>query len=299
MRVLVTGAAGFFGRHLCRHLAAAGDTVVGTCLHGEAVPEGSELHELDVRDGAAVHALVARLRPDAVIHLAALSHVGDSWRRPDAYFQANVLGAEQVFRAAAGARLLFVSSAEVYGLVPDELQPIREDQPVAPRSPYALTKAAAERLAAAAGAVTARCFNLLGPGQATTFALPSFAAQLAAIERGEREPVLRVGNLAARRDFVHVADAAAALRLLLERGAAATTYNVARGEAHSIGELLDRLRTLSGLAVRLEPDAALMRPVDTPLLCGRAERLSLLGWSPRLPLDTALAELWAEARARG
>ena len=301
MRILVTGAAGFFGRHLCRHLVAAGDEVAGTRLGGEAAPAeaGFEFHELDVRDGAAVAALIDGLRPEAVIHLAALSHVGDSWRRPEAYFQANVLGAEQVFRAAGSVRVLFVSSAEVYGLVPDGEQPIAEDRPLAPRSPYALTKAAAERLAVATGAVIARCFNLVGPGQATTFALPSFAAQLAAIARSGREPVLRVGNLSARRDFVHAADAAEALRLLLVRGAPATSYNVARGEAHSIGELLDRLRALSGLAVRMEPDPSLLRPIDTPLLCGRADRLAHLGWTPRRSVDDALAELWAEARDRG
>lgn len=299
MRILVTGAAGFFGRHLCRHLQAAGEEVVGTGLGGEIAPPGVPLHTLDVRDAAAVAAVIHRVSPDAVLHLAALSHVGDSWRRPDAYFQANVLGAEQVFAAAGRARVLFVSSAEVYGVVPDDEQPIDDDRPLAPRSPYALTKASAERLAVAGGAVVARCFNLLGPGQAPNFALPSFAAQLAAIARGDREPVLRVGNLAARRDYVHVDDASEALRLLLAHGEPATTYNVASGEAHSIEELLERLRRLSGLDVRVESDPSLLRPIDTPLLCGRASRLTQLGWSPRRSIDAALAELWAEARERG
>ena len=299
MRVLVTGAAGFFGRHLCRHLAAAGDTVVGTRMRGERGLDGFETHDLDVRDAPAVAALVGDLKPDAVVHLAALSHVGESWRHPEAYFQANVLGAEAVFQAAGAARVVFVSSAEVYGNVDESEQPISDLAPLAPRSPYALTKAAAERLGLARGVVVARCFNLVGPGQAPTFALPSFAGQLAAIGRGEREPLLRVGNLSARRDYVHVDDAAEALRLLLVQGAPATTYNVASGEARSIGELLERLIALSGLAVQVEPDPSLLRPIDTPLLCGSAERLTALGWSPRRSLDVALAELWAAARAGG
>ncbi|HNU83872.1 MAG TPA: NAD-dependent epimerase/dehydratase family protein, partial [Thermoanaerobaculia bacterium] len=147
MRVLVTGATGFLGRHLVAALRGAGHEVVGTGFGHELALPGVALHELDVRDAGAVARLLATVRPDAVAHLAALSHVGESWRRPDEYFAVNVLGVEHLLRHAGGARFLFISSAEVYGAVPEGEQPIRESRPVAPRTPYAMTKAAAERLA--------------------------------------------------------------------------------------------------------------------------------------------------------
>ncbi|MCL4836585.1 MAG: GDP-mannose 4,6-dehydratase [Thermoanaerobaculia bacterium] len=295
MRILVTGATGFLGRHLVGSLRAAGHEVAGTGLGRDGAPD---LHELDIRDERAVARLLAEVRPGAVAHLAALSHVGESWQRPDEYFAVNVLGVEHLLRHAGGARVLFVSSAEVYGAVPEEAQPIPEERPVAPRTPYAMTKAAAERLAVGAGAVVARCFNLLGSGQTPNFALPSFAAQLAAIAAGRAEPRLRVGNLSARRDFVNVKDAAEAALLLLERGEPGGIYNVASGEARSIAELLAALQELSGVAAPTEIDPERLRPVDIPLLCGDASRLRALGWRPAHGVDAALAALWEEARAR-
>jgi GDP-4-dehydro-6-deoxy-D-mannose reductase len=234
-----------------------------------------------------------------IVHLAALSHVGESWRRMPDYFDVNVLGTEIVAGAAAGRRLLFASTAEVYGVVPDEAQPIVESRAPAPRSPYALTKAAAERLALAAGAVVVRLFNLAGSGQAASFALPSFARQLAAIARGAAPPVLKVGNLTAYRDFVHVDDAVEAIALLAERGEVGSVYNLASGHAVSIADALERLRTVSGVAARFEEDPERLRPVDTPLLAGDAGRLRALGWQPRRCFDDALADLWAEAQAEG
>jgi len=298
LRVLVTGANGFLGRHLVEGLRGAGATPVALALDCSGLPEDVECIAADVRDRAGLVAHVARVEPDAVVHLAALSHVGTSWSEIPSYWAVNVEGSENLFAAAAGRRVLFASSAEVYGAVPEREQPIAEDRPLAPRSPYALTKAAGERLAVQAGAVVVRLFNLLGPGQAPSFALPSFADQLAAVAAGEREEVLRVGNLEARRDFVHVRDAVDAIVLLLERGAPATTYNLASGRARSIAELLDRLRALSGVAVRLELDPARLRPTDIPKLAGRADRLAALGWTPRRGVGAALAELWAEASSR-
>lgn len=298
MRVLVTGANGFLGRHLVEALRASGATPVALALDCAGLPAGVEFVGADVRDRAALADHVRRIAPEVVVHLAALSHVGGSWTDIPSYYAVNVEGSENLFAAAAGRRVLFASSAEVYGAVPEREQPIGEEQPLAPRSPYALTKAAGERLAVGAGATVVRMFNLLGPGQAKSFALPSFADQLAAVAAGEREEVLRVGNLEARRDFVHVQDAVDALLLLLERGAPATSYNLASGKARSIAEMLDRLRALSGVAVRLELDPERLRPTDIPKLAGRAERLAALGWTPSRGVDAALAGLWAEARER-
>lgn len=296
MRVLLTGASGFLGRRLAARLAADGAEVVGVCIDRQGLPESIPVHCVDIRDRDALARVTSSTAPEVVVHLAALAHVGESWRRMPEYFAINVLGTENVVAAARGRRLLFASSAEVYGAVPESEQPITEERPVAPRSPYALTKAAGERLALAGGAVVARCFNLVGPGQTTTFALPSFAAQLAAIAGGRVPRVLKVGNLTARRDFVHVDDGVEALALLAARGAAGEVYNVASSEACTIAEALERLIGVAGLAVTVEEDPERLRPIDVPLLCGDASRLRALGWAPRRGLDQALAELWGDAR---
>lgn len=298
MRVLVTGASGFIGCHLAAHLAACGDRVVGT--YAGARPdsgsgtglEGVELHAVDVTDGPAMAALVAAVDPEVVIHLAGLSHVGASWQRLDEYFLVNVLGTERLLEAARGRRVVFASSAEVYGVVPESEQPISEARPVAPPSPYAMTKACAERFVLAAGGVVARTFNLVGPGQAPRFALPAFARQLAAIQRGEQVPVLETGNLSARRDFVHVEDGARAYRLLAVEGLSGEVYNVASGHSLSIEEALSRLMRAAGMEVPIEPDPARFRPVDVPLLTGDASRLEALGWKAEKSVDDAVRELW-------
>jgi GDP-4-dehydro-6-deoxy-D-mannose reductase len=302
MHVLVTGISGFVGPRLARHLLERGDRVSGTYLVDHpAFPEVDQvrLYEVDLQDAAAVERVVRESSPDAIVNLAGLSHVGESWTRMPDYFRVNVLGTDNLLAAAAGRPVVIASSAEVYGLVPEEEQPIPEERVVDPRTPYALTKAASERLAFLRGAVVARSFNLVGPGQAAKFALPTFAAQLAAIACGEREPVLRVGNLSARRDFVHVDDGAEAFRLLIEKGKPGGVYNIASGQAFSIGEALERLMALSGVKARIEPDPERMRPVDLPLLLGDARPLRALGWQLRRTLDDALADLWAAARPAG
>jgi GDP-4-dehydro-6-deoxy-D-mannose reductase len=301
MHVLVTGVGGFVGSRLARLLLAHGERVSGTFF--EETPAlsaaGVTLYEADVLDAAALAEAVRAADPDAVVHLAGLTHVGESWNRIPEYFRVNVLGTENLLAAAAGRRVVVASSAEVYGAVPESEQPIGEQRELAPRTPYALTKAAAERLALGRGAMVARSFNLAGPGQSPRFALPAFAAQLAAIARGEREAVLRVGNLSARRDFVHVDDGIEAYRLLVERGRPGEVYNLASGRAFSLAEALDRLMAISQVRARIEIDPARMRAVDLPLLRGDAGRLRALGWQPRRGLDDALADLWAEASGGG
>lgn len=297
LRILVTGATGFVGRRLVGRLVEAGHAVGAVAIDQHELPPAVVRFAVDIRDAATLAHVVAGFAPDRIVHLAALSHVGESWRRIPDYFAVNVLGVEHVLAAARACPVLFMSSAEVYGLVPDEAQPIPEDRAVAPRTPYALTKAAAERLALAAGATVVRSFNLIGPGQAANFALPSFARQLAAIERGA-EPVLSVGNLSARRDFVHVDDAILALARLAADPQPGEVFNLASGEDHSIAELLDRLIAHSGLAVRCAVDPEKLRPVDVPRLCGDAARLRALGWVPERGIGVALRDLFAEARAQ-
>lgn len=304
MHVLITGIGGFVGPRLARHLLEMGHRVSGTWLESAPPPKTSpiprdvDLYHADLLDPASLEKAVRLSSPDAVVNLAGLSHVGESWKRPGEYFRVNVIGTENLLDAAGGRPVVVASSAEVYGPVPEEEQPIGEDRPVDPRSPYALTKAAAERLALQRGAVVARAFNLVGPGQAASFALPSFASQLVGIANGG-EPVLRVGNLSARRDFVHVDDGAAAFRVLAERGHPGHVYNIASGRAVTIAEALERLMAVSGVRAEVREDADRMRPVDLPLLLGDSNRLRRLGWEPRRTLDDGLLDLWRDLQSQG
>ncbi|MCB1033325.1 MAG: GDP-mannose 4,6-dehydratase [Acidobacteria bacterium] len=292
MRFFLTGISGFVGSRLTRHLLEAGDSVRGTYVGELPAGLGCPSFAIDLRDGKALAEAVESFDPDVVVHLGGLSHVGASWKRPAEYFQVNVLGTEVALEAAAGRRILIASSAEVYGRVPEEEQPIPADRPLAPQTPYALTKAAAERLAVARGAIVVSSFNAVGAGQASNFALPAFARQLAQIRAGEQEPVLFVGNLEARRDFVHIDDVARGYRQLALHGEAGESYNLATGKAVSIAQALERLVEISGLDVEVRQDPQRMRPVDVPLLCGDAGGLEALGWKPEKSLDDALDELW-------
>lgn len=302
MRVLITGIGGFVGLRLARNLLEHGHRVSGTCLENTPPPnvEGADLCKADLLDRNSLDRAIEATKPDAVVHLAGLSSVGESWNRLGEYFRVNVLGTENLLEAAASGgkdrKVVFASSAEVYGPVPAEQQPIHEERLPDPRSPYAFTKAATERLALAHGAVVARAFNLVGPGQAPGFVLPSLAGQLAAIARG-KESVLKVGNLTARRDFVHVDDGADAFRILLESGRPGHIYNIAGGQALSIAEVLDRLCAVAGIKPPVEEDPERMRPVDLPLLLGDSGRLRKLGWEPRRSLDQALSDLWEDVRS--
>lgn len=296
MHILITGVAGFVGSRLARHLLERGDRVSGTYIDARPDLPGVELFEADLYDRAALERAVREADPDAVVNLAGLSHIGESWdwrRMPD-YFRVNVAGTENVLRAAAGRRAVIASSADVYGAVQESEQPIPETRPVAPQTPYALTKASAERLALAHGAVIVRSFNLIGPGQAPKFALASWASQLAAIRRGERPPVLEVGDLSTARDFLHVDDGAEAYRLLAEKGERRGIYNLASGKAVPMRDALARLLAISGVRAEVNEGVYPPRPFDIPYLSGDAGRLRALGWEPRRSLDDALRDIWRD-----
>ncbi len=293
MRCLITGVSGFVGRALAAGLVARGHAVAGTYVESAAPELGIDLFRIDLLDRPALAEAVRRFEPDRLVHLAGLSHVGESFSRPREYHRVNVTGTGNLVRAAGGVPIVLASSSEVYGSVPEDEQSIAEERAPAPQSPYGESKVAAERLVLAAGGLAARCFNIIGPGQHPSFALPSFARQLADIRRGSAAPVLRVGNLEVRRDFVHLDDAVEGYAAMLEGGAAGGVYNLGTGRAHRLAELLDRLIGITGLEIEVEVDPDKFRPADAELRVADVRRLRALGWEPKRDLDDALRAIWA------
>jgi GDP-4-dehydro-6-deoxy-D-mannose reductase len=303
MKALVTGAAGFVGRHLCRLLDDHADEVFPVDRHH--VSDGTA--GVDITDAAETGQLLAEVRPDAVYHLAGASDVGGSWTDPAGTFRVNAEGTLNVLQACVDAgvnRVLVVSSADVYGRVTEEELPLAESAPLRPVSPYAASKVAADFLALQSylghglAAIRVRAFNHIGPGQTSRFVAPAIAERIALNEL-EGDDVIPVGNLAPRRDFTDVRDVVRAYRLLVLEGTPGEVYNVCRGEDVAVRELAVRLAELAVKPMRLENDPALQRPVDIPVLRGDHTKLTeATGWEPEIPLDQTLADLLDEWRDR-
>jgi GDP-4-dehydro-6-deoxy-D-mannose reductase len=296
VRSLITGGRGFVGTWLAAHLRSSGDEVVQID------------REVEITDPAALLAAVADAAPDAIYHLAALTHVGQSWDEPLRVLDVNVLGTAALLGAArqcgTDPRVLVTSSAEVYGTVTDPQQlPLTEASPTAPLTPYAASKLAAEAPCTQAWlghdqpVVVVRPFNHIGPGQSPNFAVSALSKRIVDAERsGSGE--IPVGNLSARRDFTDVRDVVRSYRMLIESGEPGTAYNVCSGVDVSIQEIADRLLAAAGSSVHLVPDPSLMRPVEVPVLRGDPARLQrATGWAPELTLDQTLADVLAHWRS--
>ena len=296
MNLLLLGATGFVGAHVRDAARECGARVVGTSRD-----RGRAELECDLLDPRSLSAAVARARPDVVVNMAGAPSVAASWKNPSETFAVNTTGVGNLLEAvrdgAPRAFVLCVSSAEVYGEVaPDDL-PLTEDRPFAPASPYGEAKAAMEEVCAAHAAdgrqiAVVRAFNQIGPGQSPAFVASGFARQIASAESsGSATAELRVGNLAAARDFIDVRDSARAYMAICELRLAGT-FNLCSGQAVSIAELLEKMAAATALEIRAVPDPALARPADAPIVYGSAERLrSATGWRPRLPLERTLADL--------
>ena len=306
VRVLITGAMGFAGSHLTDQCVADGWEVHGTCIEAELrLPKrpGLTLHVAELRDAEAVRRVVAEAQPDRVYHLAAQASVALAWADPATTLTDNLVMTLRVLDAvrleASEARVLTIGSSEEYGSVEPEDFPIVETQPLRPVDPYGVSKVACEMLARqhaysyGTHIVCARPFNHIGPRQRRGFVLPDFAAQIAAIEREELPPVLKVGNLNAARDFTDVRDVVRGYRLMLEHGEPAAAYNVCSGSTVRIGDMLDTLVHACTVKVHVELDTALTRPIDRPASVGSSAALqAATGWRPMIsPTQSVLDTL--------
>lgn len=315
VKVLITGATGFVGSHLCEYLLRQGYEVHGTFIYQDefdrfpgSLRQNVTLHKCDLTEIDQIRQVLKTERFDRVYNLAAISSVHKSWKGQDLVIRVNLYGwlnlIETLQEFCPEARILMISSGEVYGIVPEEQQPITEAQHLRPINPYADSKAAQEMFCYQyihryhAQIVIVRPFNHTGPRQVSSFVCPDFAKQITEIEQEKREPVMSVGNLEARRDFLDVRDVVRAYHLALEHCPVGSPVNVASGKAWSIQQVLDILLQFSQVPIEVRQDPERLRPSDVTLMLGDYSLLhKQTGWQPEIPFDETLLsvlEHWRE-----
>lgn len=315
MRALITGVGGFAGRHLAAYLLSQGHIeVFGCVLHADqarvGLPPDVRVLEADLRDPEVVHRLMAEVQPDRLFHLAAQAFVPESLRDPWGTLENNIRSQvnllEATRRLGLPTRILVVGSNEEYGQARPEELPLREDSPLRPSSPYAVSKVAQDLLGLQyflsykMHIVRVRPFNHIGPGQDERFVAPAFAKQIAEIEAGLRpQPVIYVGNLEAQRDFSDVRDIVRAYHLVLEHGTPGEVYNICSGQPRSMRQLLEIMLKASRVPISVEHDPSRLRPVDTPISYGDPSRLrAATGWQPQIPFEQTVRDVLEDWRNR-
>jgi GDP-4-dehydro-6-deoxy-D-mannose reductase len=304
-RLLVTGRHGFVGSTMARLIGA--EPALGPWRMVDVPPT------LDLRDASAAAALVQEEVPDAVIHLAAQSWVPDAFRDPASTLQTNVLGTLNLLQALRQkgftGRMVYVSTGDVYGSVPDNELPIREERMPAPRNPYAVSKLAAEALCYQWGVTEdmqitiARAFNHIGPGQSERFVVSDFARQVTEIKLGRREPTVSVGDIDVTRDFTDVRDVVRAYFALLRDGENGEIYNICSGREQSIRALLLRLAEIAGVEIAIQQDPKRLRKSEQRRVVGNPAKMRrATGWRSTTELDESLSLMlhqWEQEIANG
>ena len=317
MKVLVTGVTGFAGSHLVDFILAKkpGTEITGIqrwrsrTENIEHFSDKIRLVECDLRDASSVRDVLDAERPEWIFHLAAQSFVPTSWTAPTESLVTNIIGQLNIFEAVKKLgikpRIQLACSSEEYGLVLEDELPIRETNPLRPLSPYAVSKVGQDMLgyqywmSFRIPVVRTRGFNHEGPRRGPVFVCSDFAKQIADIEKGRRPPVVRVGNLDARRDFTDVRDVVRAYWLALEKGEPGEVYNIASGKCWTIRAMLDFLLGQSTAKIKVESDPTRMRPSDVPVLLGDATKFrDRTGWVPEIPFEQTMTDLLAYWRER-
>ncbi len=311
MQILITGADGFAGQHLIRALNSADsvDQLHGTTFRDLASPPPNvTYHKLDLRDERAVTRLIGDLRPQQIYHLAALANVGQSYEAVWSTLENNIRAELNLILACVTtelrSRLLVISSGDIYGDRKND-QPAREDTPLCPTNPYSVSKVTQDMLALQyhlsndLPILRARPFNHTGPGQKRGFVAPDFAYQIAQIEAGLQEPVMKVGSLSAERDFSDVRDVVRAYALIMAQGTPGEAYNIASGITHTVQELLNILLSFSSAKIGISTDTARLRPHSISRTWGDAAKLRAeTGWQPTIPFEQTLSDVLDDYRQR-
>ncbi|HYO87742.1 MAG TPA: GDP-mannose 4,6-dehydratase [Candidatus Limnocylindrales bacterium] len=314
MRILITGIGGFVGSHLAAHLTLA---MPDAEIHGTIMPNLpvqlrgaiAALHPVDLRDDREVRELITAVRPDHVYHLAAWAIVHLSFDRAWETLENNIRIQLNVIQGCLALekrpRILAVTSGEVYGADQPESHPTTEDASFRPSNPYAVSKVAQDMLCLqyylshGLEIVRARPFNHLGAGQSTGFVAPDLASQIARIELGVQEPVIRCGDLTSERDFTDVRDIVRAYRLLIERGKAGEAYNVSSGKTHTIRELLDTLLADAKAPISVESDPNRVRSSGVRKSWGDPSKLrAATGWEPEFSFERTIHAVLEDCRLR-
>ncbi|HOR21388.1 MAG TPA: GDP-mannose 4,6-dehydratase [Ruminococcus sp.] len=313
-RALIIGGGGFAGGYLIRELASAGYEVHATCLPEEEICGDCAVYSLDIGDVPAIEGLLARVMPDVVFHLAAQSSVAVSWKKPALTAQVNVVGAVNVLEAVRlsqrpDTRLLLIGSGEEYGFIPKDACPLSEEEKLRPGNIYAATKVCQEMIGQiysrsyGMDIVMTRSFNHTGSGQSPTFVVSEICRQIAAAEQPGAPAELLIGNTDAKRDFTDVRDVVRAYRLLAEKGVSGRVYNVGRGSAAAISEILETALSMSQVQIAVIRDPKRLRASDIPII---EPDVSLIfadtGWSAQISIEETVRdtlEWWREKLRRG
>lgn len=315
LKIFITGATGFVGQHLINFLMLPEHKIYGTSFPEKPKAEDKKknIFFLDLRSEEAVSEAIKIIKPDCIFHLAAVSNVKHSWEKRRETMETNILGAFYLFEAVRQyvpkSRILFVSSSDVYGTLPPNKRAFREEDSVNIISPYALTKMTGEILSQfyvqieKLDIIVARPFAHTGPGQSPQYVCSDWARQIAQIEKGWAEPVIRVGNIEILRDFSDVRDVTRAYFLLTKKGRKGEVYNVCSGKAISLKEILKTLISLSSKKIKVKVDPQKKRKVDIPYLLGDNNKIKKeTSWKPKIPLKEtlhALLEYWRETIKKG
>lgn len=314
-KALITGITGFAGSHLAEYLLEKGCEVSGI-LRWRSRTDNIEgfrnklyLIEGDIRDSSSMTSIIEDVKPDWIFHLAAQSYVPMSWKAAEETLSTNIIGElnlfEAVRRAGIDPVIQIAGSSEEYGLVLPEELPIKETNPLRPLSPYGVSKVTQDMLgyqyfkSYGLKTVRTRAFNHTGPRRGEVFVTSNFAYQIARIEKGQAEPVIRTGNLEAVRDFTDVRDVVKAYMLSIDKGQPGEVYNICSNKGIKIREMLDILLSFSTIKINVEQDPSRIRPSDVELLLGDASKFSMqTGWKPEIPLEQTLKDLLQYWRAR-
>ena len=310
MKAIIIGAAGFVGSYLAKAVRdyLFCDVIVTKLPHERVdIPE-AEIIDLDIMDESQLSAVISDAQPDYIFHLAAQSSVALSWENPALTVDVNVKGTlnilNTIYELGINPRVLVVGSGEEYGYVSEDAVPIHEDCALNPGNVYAVTKATQNMMATiyaqayGLGLVMTRSFNHIGPRQTERFVVSSFCNQVAKIEKGIQEPVIRVGNLTAKRDFTDVRDVVHAYTLLSQFGRAGETYNIGRGKAVAIQDILRLILSKAKKSIDIYVDPERLRPVDVPIIEADITKISRdTGWKPEISLEQTVEDVldyWRE-----
>jgi GDP-4-dehydro-6-deoxy-D-mannose reductase len=303
---LITGASGFVGPHLAKHLIEKGISVCGTYLSKDDISYGQapiRYMQWDVHDAGGIRDIVQKVQPDYVFHLAGFSSVGKSWNNKELVMKVNIGGTRNVLDAIKSAniepKILVVSSAEVYG-IPNKI-PVPEEHQIAPVSPYGESRKMQEELCRQYDLpiIISRSFNHTGPGQGSEFVCADFAKQVSMIESKKQDPLIRVGDLSVRRDFSDVRDISEAYLLALQKGDIGETYNICSGRGVAIKQILDVMIGFSSSNISIESDRKKFRETDIPEMVGDNSKFCRkTGWKQKTDLSATLGDLLEYYRDR-